>query len=164
MADIRIRKANITDAATLLFFVKELAECEKARDQVTATITDIEKTVFGPGSTVFALICEVDGTPAGHAVYYFNYSTWLGEYGLYLEDLYVSEKYRGFGAGKALFAFLAKTALDNKCSRFEFSVLDWNRQAIDFYKTQGAQAQSEWVKYRVSGESLAKLAGKQGQA
>lgn len=159
MADIRIRKAKITDAATLLFFVKELAECEKARDQVTATITDIENTVFGLNSTVSALICEVDGKPAGHAVYYFNYSTWLGEYGLYLEDLYVSEECRGLGAGSALFAFLAKTAVEKKCSRFEFSVLDWNTQAIDFYKARGAQAQSEWVKYRVSGENLKELAG-----
>jgi GNAT superfamily N-acetyltransferase len=158
MPDIHIRKAQPDDAQTILFFVKELAACEKAEEQVTASVEDIQRTMFGVDSAVAALICEIDGKPAGHAVYYFNYSTWLGEYGLYLEDLYIAEAFRGTGAGKALLSYLARIAVEKKCSRFEFSVLDWNRPAIEFYESQGARAQSEWIKYRVSGNELAALA------
>ncbi len=157
MADIHIRIADIRDADLILGFVKELAAYENASDQVTATNKEIANSLFGDDSTVTALICEIDHQPAGFAVYFYNYSTWLGEKGLYLEDLYVSPQFRGKGAGKALLTFLAKIANENNCQRFEFSVLDWNQPAIEFYKSLGATPLKEWVKYRFSGSALEKL-------
>lgn len=161
MTDICIREAQLSDAALILGFVKELADFENASDQVAATIQDIEISMFGPDSIVTALICEIDQIPAGFAVYFFNYSTWLGQKGLYLEDLYISKKYRGSGAGQAMLTFLAKTAVEQKCKRFEWSVLDWNTPAIDFYESLGGEPQKEWVRYRLSGSALKDLAAKE---
>ena len=104
------------------------------------------------------IICTIDSTPVGFAVYFFNYSTWLGRNGLYLEDLYVSPGYRGKGAGKHLLAYLAKEAVEGDCGRFEWRVLDWNKPSIDFYESLGAKPQSEWIGYRLSGSALENLA------
>ncbi|MCF6246860.1 MAG: GNAT family N-acetyltransferase [Desulfobacula sp.] len=157
MSDIQIRKATIEDSSLILGFVKLLAVYEKAQDKVTATVRDIQKSIFGADSSVSALICTIGGKPAGFAVFFFNYSTWLGENGLYLEDLFVSPEFRGSGAGKALLKHLANIAIQKKCSRFEWSVLDWNKPAIDFYDSLGAKPQKEWVKYRLSGNALIKF-------
>ena len=159
MTNIKIRSATADDAALILKFVTELATYEKAANEVVATTSDIKKSLFGASSTAHALICETDGKPIGFAVYFFNYSTWLGKNGLYLEDLYISPEHRGSGAGKALLKHLARIAVEKKCGRFEWSVLDWNTPAISFYKSIGAKPQNEWVGYRLDGEALVEFAG-----
>ncbi|MFK7859302.1 MAG: N-acetyltransferase family protein [Granulosicoccus sp.] len=158
MPSIDIRKATINDASLILRFIMELAIYEKAEHEVKATESDIQSSLFGSNSGTEAVICSIDGTPVGYAVYFFNYSTWLGKHGLYLEDLYVSSTCRGFGAGKAMLKYLAKVALSNDCGRFEWSVLDWNEPAIRFYESLGAKPQNEWVGYRLTGKSLETLA------
>ena len=158
MPKIEIRNATIDDAGIILNFVRELAIYEKAEREVVATEEDIRKTIFGPGSSTYALVCYLDGTPIGFAVYFYNYSTWLGKNGLFLEDLYVSPNHRGIGAGKRLLKHLAKLAVENNCGRFEWNVLDWNEPAINFYKSIGAKPQSEWVGYRLTGDALTNFA------
>ena len=149
-----IRQAKIEDAALILKFVVDLAVYEKAEDEVVATVADIESSIFSDKFNTNAVICELDGNPIGFAVYFFNYSTWQGKHGLYLEDLYVSPEHRGTGAGKALLKHLAKVAVDNDCGRFEWSVLDWNEPAIQFYKSIGAKPKDGWTGYRMSGDAL----------
>ena len=146
------------DSPVILRLITDLAIYEKAEDAVIATVSDIEQTLFGNESTTAALICELDGQVVGFAVYFFNYSTWLGKRGLYLEDLFVSPEHRGCGAGKALLVHLAKIAVSNQCGRFEWSVLDWNEPAIKFYQALGAEPQNEWVSYRLTGQALIDLA------
>lgn len=158
MSVIEIRQASIEDSALILRFVTELAIYEKAEQEVVATEPDIRDSLFGPDSTTHAVICNINNEPVGFAVYFFNYSTWLGKHGLYLEDLYVSPEYRSAGAGKALLKHLAKIALSKNCGRFEWSVLDWNEPAIQFYQSIGAKAQDEWVGYRLAGKSLEEFA------
>lgn len=158
MTTIKIRPANADDSQLILGFITDLAIYEKAEEAVIATESDIRDTLFGKDSTTRALICELDHQAVGFAVYFFNYSTWLGKHGLYLEDLYVSPEFRGSGAGKALLKHLAKIAVSKKCGRFEWSVLDWNEPAIGFYKSIGAEPQDEWVAYRLTGKALLELA------
>lgn len=159
MSELTIREAVVEDAALILRFVRELAVYEKAEHEVQATEQMIAESIFGEGSTTRALICERGGEPIGFAVYFFNYSTWLGKNGLYLEDLYVTPDARGCGAGRALLKRLAQIAVERDCGRFEWSVLDWNRPAIDFYESLGAKPQSEWIGYRMTGRALLDLAG-----
>ncbi len=154
MSEILIRKATADDSTLILQFVKELAQYEKAAHEVLATEEGIKRTLFGPQSTAHALICENKTKPAGYAVYFFNYSTWLGKNGLYLEDLYITPSERRSGIGKTLFKYLAQIAVDHGCGRFEWSVLDWNKPAINFYESFGAKAQKEWVIYRLTGQEL----------
>jgi len=158
MTAIKIRPASADDSQLILRFITDLAIYENAEEAVVATESDIRNTLFGKDSTTSALICELDSQAVGFAVYFFNYSTWLGKHGLYLEDLYVSPEFRGSGAGKALLKHLAKIAVSKKCGRFEWSVLDWNEPAIGFYKSIGAQPQDEWVAYRLTGKALVELA------
>ena len=154
-----IRDATVDDAALILRFVRELAAYEKAPDAVAATETDIRQSLFGTDAIVHAVICEMDEEPVGFAVYFFNYSTWLGRRGLYLEDLYVSPAHRRAGAGKALLKHLAGVARSLGCGRMEWSVLDWNTPAIRFYESIGAEPLHEWVGYRLAGEALRRFAG-----
>lgn len=154
MSTVQIRDAQAEDSALILRFVRELARYEKAEHEVTATQADIDASIFGDGSTVRALVCEADGEPIGFAVYFFNYSTWQGRRGLYLEDLYVTPERRGSGAGKALLKHLAGIAVAAGCGRFEWSVLDWNEPAIKFYESIGARAKTEWVGYQLAGPAL----------
>ncbi|GEA08706.1 GCN5 family N-acetyltransferase [Alteromonas sp. KUL42] len=151
---ITIRNATPDDIPQIRQFILELAIYEKAEDEVEATEQDLHKTLFEAGAIAHCVICEHDGQAIGFAVYFFNYSTWQGRNGLYLEDLYVSPASRGLGAGKALLQYLAKTAVDNNCGRFEWSVLDWNKPAIDFYESLGAKPKSEWLGYRMDGQTL----------
>jgi len=155
---IKIRRATAEDSALILSFITELAIYEEAENEVIATESDIKHSLFGSNSTTKAVICSIDNIPVGFAVYFFNYSTWLGKHGLYLEDLYVSPEHRGTGAGKALLKHLAKIALSKNCGRFEWSVLDWNEPAIQFYQSIGAKPQDEWVGYRLTGKALEELA------
>ncbi|MCF2857768.1 GNAT family N-acetyltransferase [Pseudoalteromonas sp. SMS1] len=152
--NLTIRPAEKKDAATILHFINELAVYEKEPDAVLNTVEEIEKKLFGEDVRAHALICEQGGEPIGFAVYFFNYSTWLGQYGLYLEDLYIAQDKRGAGAGKALMKHLAQLAVSKDCGRFEWVVLDWNKPAIDFYQSIGAEPQDEWIIYRLTGQAL----------
>lgn len=160
MSDLTIRAAERADAALILRFVQELAVYEEAADEVVATEASVEQSLFGDGARAFAFICEDAGTPVGFAVCFYSYSTWLARNGLYLEDLYVTPQARGQGAGKALLKYLARLAVDKGCGRFEWSVLDWNTPAIDFYEAAGAAPQSEWTTYRLAGDALADFASR----
>jgi len=155
---LTIRPAVRTDAEQILAFITELAEYERARHEVVATLADIEHSLFDEGSTVRSLMCERDGRAVGFAVYFYSYSTWLGRNGIYLEDLYVTPEQRGDGAGRQLLRHIAREAVANNCGRLEWSVLDWNEPAIGFYQKLGAEAQDEWVRYRLDGEKLAAFA------
>lgn len=158
MSNIDIREAQESDCALILQFIKDLAEYEKALVEVKASELDLSKALFSDHPKAFALICSIDGKPAGFALYFFNYSTWTGKFGLFLEDLYVSPAQRGSGAGKALLKHLANLALSNDCGRFEWNVLDWNEPSIKFYESFDAKAQNEWVGYRLAGADLKKFA------
>ena len=151
---INIRPATTDDAELILRFITDLAIYEKAEHEVKTDAAGIRDSLFAEGSTAHGLICENDDQHIGYAVYFFNYSTWLGKHGLYLEDLYVSPEARGLGACKALLRHLAQLAVARDCGRFEWSVLDWNTPAIDFYESFGARPQSEWTTYRLTGQAL----------
>ena len=159
MSRLVIREAKPEDSNVILNFIHELAKYEKLEPEVLATEDSIRNSIFGSESSTKALICEKNGLPIGYAIYFFNYSTWLGKHGLYLEDLYISQSERGFGAGKALLKYLARIAVSKDCGRFEWSVLDWNQPAIDLYESLGAEPQNEWVVFRLSGQKLLDLAG-----
>ncbi|MBU2646743.1 GNAT family N-acetyltransferase [bacterium] len=154
MPDIEIYDATVADSALIHRFIRELATYEKAAHEVIASVSDIEKSLFAKNSKTRAVICRIDHEPVGYAVYFFNYSTWLGKHGLYLEDLYISPDYRNGGAGKAMLKHLARIAQSRNCGRFEWSVLNWNEPAIRFYRSIGAKPQDEWVGYRLEGEAL----------
>lgn len=153
-----IRPAQPDDAALVLGLVRDLADYEKLSHEVTATAEDFVAALFGPAPKVFCEIAEVDGEPAGFALWYYTFSTFLGRHGLYLEDLYVRPAYRGAGVGKALLARLARRCLDEDLGRFEWEVLDWNQPAIDFYEAQGAVLMRGWEPVRLTGEALTRLA------
>lgn len=157
---ITIRPAHADDAQLILDFIVELAIYEKAAHEVLTDVEGIRQSLFGEGTRAKALICAIDSQPVGYAVYFYSYSTWLGKNGIYLEDLYVSPHHRGKGAGKALLQHLAGIAVADNCGRLEWSVLDWNTPAIEFYEALGAQPQSEWIRYRLAGAALAELANK----
>ena len=155
---IIIRDAVASDAQTILDFIIELAVYEKAEHEVKTDVEETREAIFGENSTVKALICEEDGVAIGYAVYFYNYSTWLGKNGIYLEDLYVTEAKRGVGAGKKMLKHLANKALSENCGRFEWSCLDWNTPSRDFYESIGAVSQDEWIGYRLEGDSLINFA------
>jgi GNAT superfamily N-acetyltransferase len=156
--NIAIRDATPSDASAIHALIVELAIYEKAEHEVIASVADIENSLFGEGTPARGLICERDGQIIGYAIYFLSYSTWLGRKGMYLEDLYISLAHRGEGAGKRLLRHLARIASDSGCGRLEWSVLDWNEPAIRFYESIGARAQSEWVRYRLAGDTLDQFA------
>ena len=156
--NLTIRPATSGDVATILRFITELAVFEKAGHEVEATEQSLKKSLFGAGAVTEAAILEADGVPAGFAVWFYNYSTWQAKNGLYLEDLYVSPDYRGSGAGRLLLRHLARRAVEKGCGRFEWSVLDWNEPAIRVYDAIGAEPQTEWIRYRLSGDKLKEFA------
>jgi GNAT superfamily N-acetyltransferase len=158
MINVRIRPATSADAALVFDLICELAVYEKLRHEVVATVDSIRETVFGDGSCTEVLIAEVDGESVGFAIFFATYSTFLGRHGIYLEDIYVREAQRGQGIGKRLLAEVARVAVKRQCGRLEWSVLDWNQPAIDFYESLNAKAQSEWIRYRITGEELQHLA------
>jgi GNAT superfamily N-acetyltransferase len=159
MSDFTIREAVAGDAELILSFITKLAIYEKAENQVVATPADIRKSLFGPNARAHALICLDQEVPIGYAVYFYNYSTWLGRNGMYLEDVYIDPEHRNGGGGTFLLRHLAGLAVQQGCGRLEWSVLDWNEPAIAFYRKMGAQPQSEWVIYRLDGDDLRAFAG-----
>ncbi|MDR3792779.1 MAG: GNAT family N-acetyltransferase [Terracidiphilus sp.] len=155
---ITIRKAKKADVPQILSFIRGLAEYERLSDAVVITEADLERDGFGPHPYFECLIAEQDTVPAGFALYFFNYSTFAGRPGIYLEDLFVCPELRGRGIGKALLSRVAAVAVENGCARFEWSVLDWNQPAIDFYSSVGGQFMDEWRLVRVTGNALEQLA------
>lgn len=155
---LKIRNTNQQDAALIVELIKELADYEKLLHEVVATEDSIKKTLFGSNPKAFCVIAEWEGQPAGFALYFYNYSTFLGQNGIYLEDLYVRQHLRGKGIGKALLSWLAKKAVDENCGRLEWWVLDWNEPTLNFYRSLGAKAMDEWTVYRLTGAPLEKLA------
>ncbi|MGH8293819.1 MAG: GNAT family N-acetyltransferase [Gammaproteobacteria bacterium] len=154
----RIRNARPDDVALILQFIQELARYEKLAHEVSATERDIQANLFGTRPRAECIIAEHDGTAIGFALYFHNFSTFLGKPGLYLEDLYVQPAFRGQGYGRGLLSHLAKLALDRGCGRFEWAVLDWNAPAIGFYRKLGAAIMADWRINRLSGSALEKLA------
>jgi GNAT superfamily N-acetyltransferase len=155
---LRIRPAAPDDARTILALIRELAVYERAPDAVVATEADIARDGFGPHPRFRCDLAEWDSAPAGFCLYFFNWSTWLGKPGLYLEDLFVRPALRGRGIGKALLVHLARVAVREGCGRFSWQVLDWNEPALRFYESLGAQRLSEWLTLRVEGEALGRMA------
>ncbi|AZS22810.1 MULTISPECIES: GNAT family N-acetyltransferase [unclassified Caulobacter] len=156
---VTVRPATPADASLIHQFILDLAEYEKLLDTVQATEADTAAALFGDKARAFADIAEIDGQPVGFALWFYNYSTFVGRHGIYLEDLFVRPSARGAGAGKALLANLAKRCVDEGLGRLEWSVLDWNAPSIAFYDSLGAAAMDEWIIRRLTGEALRKLAG-----
>ena len=150
------RFATEKDTALILSFIKELAEYEKMADQVVASEALLEEWIFEKkkAEVIFALDGEKE---VGFALFFHNFSTFLGRAGLYLEDLYVKPEYRGKGFGKGLLKTLAEIAVERGCGRFEWWCLDWNKASIDFYRSMGAEPMSDWTVYRITGDTLKKL-------
>ena len=155
-----IREATPADVPEILAMIHELADYEKAPHEVVATPGLLREALFGPEPAVYALMAEDDETGAvvGFALWFRNFSTWLGRHGVYLEDLYVRPSHRGHGYGKALLQDLARIAVERGYGRFEWWVLDWNTPAIDFYRSIDAVPMDEWTVYRVTGDALGRLA------
>ena len=157
MAELSFRKANIEDTPLILSFIRSLAEYEQMGNQVVATVDLLEEEIFTKHGAEVLLALE-DGVEIGFALYFYNFSTFLGRAGLYLEDLFVKPEHRGKGYGKALLQQLALIARSRGCGRMEWWCLDWNKPSIDFYLSVGAEPMSDWTVYRLSGETLAALA------
>lgn len=154
---LNIRPATAADASTLLKFIMELAEFEKLAHEVKATENDIRRTLFEEDNGTEAIIAEVDGKPVGSAIFFKSYSTFLAKPGIYLEDLYVSPKSRSAGVGAALLKYLANLCLERNYGRLEWSVLDWNERAIQFYRKVGAIGMNEWTVQRLDEAGLRKF-------
>lgn len=158
MSDFRIRFATEKDVPLVLRFIRDLAIYEKLEHEVVATEAVLRETLFGSRRYAEVFIGEVDGEPAGFALFFHNFSTFIGRPGIYLEDLYVRPEYRGHGYGKALLARLASLAIERRCGRVEWAVLDWNTPSIEFYKSLGAVPMSDWRIFRLKGDALERLA------
>ena len=154
---MKIRAARRDEVSIILDLIKELAEYEKAPDQVEANESDLIATIFAADPKVFCDVVEVEEKVVGMAIWFLNYSTWQGKHGIYLEDLFIKPEYRGRGYGKALLQHLARICEEKGYGRFQWWVLDWNSPAIEFYRSLGAVAMDEWTVYRVSGDELKKL-------
>lgn len=155
---LSIRKADKGDGELIFRFIYALAEYEKLAHEVQATPTLVEEMLTRPDARIHAVIAELDGAPVGMALYFYNFSTFLGRHGIYIEDLFVLPEYRGDGIGKSLLQHLAQKAVLEGCGRLEWWVLDWNEPSIAFYRKLGAQPMDEWTVYRVDGEALQQLA------
>jgi GNAT superfamily N-acetyltransferase len=154
---LTIRKAERGDAGTILTFIRQLADYEKLAHEVVATQADVEAALFGAEPRVFADIAEWDGAPAGFALWFYNFSTFRGRHGIYLEDLFVSPEFRSRGIARALLQNLARRCLAEGLARLEWWVLDWNEPALRFYRSIGAAPMDEWTVQRVTGEALERL-------
>jgi len=156
--DLKIRAAVEGDVPILLQFIKKLALYERLSHAVTATEEALRRNLFGEKRGAETILTEYQGMVVGFSVYFHNFSTFDGEPGIYIEDLYVDESHRGQGLGLAMFMYIAKLAKERRCGRLEWSVLDWNDPAIRFYKKLGAAPLSDWTTYRLTGEALGKVA------
>jgi GNAT superfamily N-acetyltransferase len=162
MPTITLRPATRNDVPQILSFIRELAEYEKLAHEAVATEAGMSEQLFGTRPAAEVVMAEVDGQPAGFALFFQNFSTFLGQPGLYLEDLFVRPQYRGLGLGRRLMVHLARLAAERGYGRFEWSVLDWNEPAIRFYRSLGAVGQDEWTVQRLTGDALRALASAGG--
>ncbi len=154
---VRIETAVAADTALILSFIRELAEFERLSDAITVTEEKLRLTLFGPKPAAEVRIARWNTEPAGFALFFPNYSTFLGQPGLYLEDLFVRPECRGHGVGRALLADLARIGVTRGCGRVEWAVLDWNEQALGFYLKLGAVPMNDWTVFRLEGDALARL-------
>ena len=161
MEKFTIRPAKVEDIPTILELIRALATYERAPDEVTATEEILQETLFGKRPAAEVLLLFEDNVAAGFAVFFHNFSTWLGRPGVYLEDLFVRPEHRGKGYGRALLVQLAKIARERNCGRLEWAVLDWNEPAIKFYRKLGANPMDEWTVFRLTRDGIAKLADSQ---
>jgi GNAT superfamily N-acetyltransferase len=157
-ADFQIRPADVDDVPIILELIRDLAAYERAPDEVVATEEQLNDVLFGERPVAEVLLAFEGELPVGFAVYFYNFSTWLGRAGLYLEDLFVKPEKRGKGYGRALLVALAKIARDRGCGRMEWAVLDWNEPAIKFYRALGATPMHEWTVFRLTRQEIAALA------
>jgi GNAT superfamily N-acetyltransferase len=155
---LNISPATPADVPLILCLINELADYERLRHESVATEASIHQALFSATPRAEALIARLDGDEVGFALYFHNFSTFLGKPGLYLEDLFVRPQYRGRAVGKSMLKFLAALALERGCGRFQWQVLDWNRPSREFYESLGAQADPSWVNYRITGDALRRLA------
>jgi diamine N-acetyltransferase len=155
-----IRKATANDIPLILEFIRELADYERLREQAVATPGDLQRDGFSGEPRFYVEIAEWAGEPAGFALWFYNYSTFQGKPGIYLEDLFVRPQFRKKGIGKALLVHLARLAVEQGCGRYQWQVLDWNTRSIEFYESLGAKVMREWLTMRVSGDSLPRLGEK----
>jgi GNAT superfamily N-acetyltransferase len=158
ISSFEIRTTTEADVPVILNLIRELAEYERAPDAVVASVAGLREVLFGPKRSAEVLLALENGEPVAFAVYFFNFSTWLGRPGLYLEDLFVRPNMRGKGYGRALLERLAQVAKERGCGRMEWAVLDWNDPAIQFYRKLGAEPMNEWTVFRLTEEGIAKLA------
>lgn len=156
---MQLRSATRDDSALILSLIRELAEFEHLLHEVAADEATLAEHLFGAQPRAEVLIAEENGETAGFALFFHNFSTFLGKPGLYLEDLYIRPAFRGRGYGRSIMQQLARIAVERGCGRFEWWVLDWNRPAIEFYRSLGAQPMNDWTVQRVSGDALKALAG-----
>jgi GNAT superfamily N-acetyltransferase len=164
MTGLTIRPAERADVPLILEFIRGLAEYERLLDRCIATEAQLEKTLFGPRPFAECLLASWDGAPAGFALFFHNYSTFLAKPGIYLEDLFVKPGLRGRGIGKSLLARLARIAKERDCGRVEWAVLDWNTPSIEFYRALGAVPMDEWTVFRLSGDALDRLASSEARS
>ena len=157
-SSLSITAACKSDVPLILSLINELADYERLRHEAVATEASLQEALFGSKPGAEAVIARVDGEPAGFALFFHNFSTFLGRRGLYLEDLFVRPTFRGRAIGKSLLSYLAALAVERGCGRFEWQVLDWNTPARDFYERLGAKANPAWINYRLTGEALQRLA------
>ncbi|MBE2280701.1 MAG: GNAT family N-acetyltransferase [Ignavibacteriaceae bacterium] len=159
MSDVVIRKAEAEDIPLLLDFIKMIAEYEKLPHEVTATENDLFESFFGENAKTEGLLAFDNSVPVAYAIYFTNFSSFLGKQGIYLEDIFVKPEMRGKGIGKKLLKLIAKTAIERNAGRLEWIVLDWNKPAIDFYESIGAFPLEGWTLYRLTGDKLKEFAG-----
>lgn len=157
MTKITYRDAKPEESGLVLDFIRELADYEKLLHEVRATEEDIKKTVFGEDAKAFCVFADVDAVTVGFALCFYNYSTFQGKPGIYIEDLYVREEYRGSGIGKGFFNYLAQKAMAEDCGRIQWWVLNWNEPSIKFYESLGAKAMKEWTVFRLEGDAIKNL-------
>ena len=161
--NFKLRFASEKDIPTILYFIKELATYEKLEHEVVATSEVLKESLFGKHKNAEVIIGAYKSKPVAFALFFHNFSTFLGKNGIYIEDIYVKPEYRGKGFGKSIFSFLAKLAKDRNCGRLEWWCLDWNKSALKFYKSLGAKPMDEWTVQRISGKDLDQLAGEKAE-
>jgi GNAT superfamily N-acetyltransferase len=157
-ARVRISRATERDVPLIVQLIRELAEYERAPDEAVATVEGMTNALFGSSPQAECLIAHLDDKSAGFALFFYNFSTWTGKRGIYLEDVFIRPEMRRHGVGEALFKELATIAIARDCPRLEWAVLNWNEMAINFYKKIGATAKDDWTTFRLSGDTLTKLA------
>jgi len=154
-----IRDTTVEDSELILNFIKKLAEYEQLSHEVVATVETLRETLFGEKAYAEVVIGEFEGVPVGYALFFYNFSTFTGRPGIYLEDIYVNKEMRGKGFGKCLLAYIAKLAVERNCTRVDWSVLDWNESSIQFYRSIGAIPMEAWTVQRLHGDALLSFAG-----